>query len=137
MPCVFERELPAFVTVGMATFVEKFTVVDGRVVWGARSNWRMPDGAARTGPRDLALELSTARDQSFLRSFFLFLYHRAWLVPFLDALRASDDDALVVLQRTTGKTLGDLGAAWMTWVNESSGALPVVTASSPAPGLSL
>ena len=124
---------PPWIAIGLATLVEKHHVRAGAFDLRVRSDWRVPESALASPPRDLLVELTTARDQGFLRAFFLFLHVRGHLAPLLDRVRAGEDP-LGALGAVTSSTPRTLEAQWRRWLHEEAGALPTLAAASPYAG---
>lgn len=132
-PCALPNA-PRWLVEGVAALVEKHRLVDDdagtRFDLHFRSDWRVPESLLASPPRDLQLELSTARDQGFLRAFFLFLAERGHLAPLMERVR-NDVAATQALADVTKKGPKALEAEWRQWLHEEASRIPTLDAATP------
>lgn len=133
-PCALGSQKP-WLIMGLASLVEKHTIdaATGAFDLRHRSDWRPLDVSLTSEKRNLMKEFDKAADQSFLRSFFLYLYDESLLVPFLNEVKGGASP-IGALARVTAIPPHQIEQNWRTWLETRAQRLPVLSSARPFEG---
>lgn len=133
-PCALgTRE--TWLVMGLAALVEKHTIdaSTGAFDLRHRSDWRPFDVALSSAKRNIMQEFDKASDQSFLRSFFLYMHDEGLLTPFLNEVR-SGASPMGALARVSAIPSHQIEQNWRTWLETRASRLPVLSSAKPFEG---
>jgi hypothetical protein len=124
-----------WLVMGLASLVEKHTIdpATGAFYLKHRSDWRPLDVALQSEKRNLMKEFDRGADQSFLRSFFLYLNDENMLRPFLNEITGGASP-IGALARVTAIPPHQIEQQWRTWLETRAHALPVLRSAKPFEG---
>jgi len=133
-PCALGAMRP-WLVIGLASLVEKHTIDEttGAFELRHRSDWRPLDVELTSEKRNLMKEFDKVGDQSFLRSFFLYLADEKLLTPFLNEVKGGKSP-IGALARVTAIPPHQIEQQWRTWLETKARDIPVLTAATPFEG---
>ena len=133
LACSYPEGLPLWARQGAATFVEKFLAVEKNkhlnFSWGYRSNWRDPHVRKILDQVNLGNTLREGKQQSVIRSFFLFLHHQKLLFPLLDRLHGERGNGIDRIEQLFNQSIEVVEKRWKQWLLTSARQLPMVESS--------
>ena len=135
LACSYPEGLPLWARQGAATFVEKFLAWENKnndrldFSWGYRSNWRDPHVRKILSGVNLADVLQVGKEQSVIRSFFLYLHHRQLLFPLLDRLHGERGNGIDRIEQLLEQPMIVVEKQWKQWLLKEAIDLPKVESS--------
>lgn len=133
LACSYPEGLPLWARQGAATFVEKFLALENNdhldFSWGYRSNWRDPYVRKILSGVNLADSLRVGKEQSVIRSFFLYLHHRQLLFPLLDRLHGERGNGIDRIEQLLEQPMAVVEQQWKQWLLKDAINLPKVESS--------
>ncbi len=133
LACSYPEGLPLWARQGAATFVEKFLAWENNqhldFSWGYRSNWRDPHVRKILSRVSLADSLRSGKEQSVIRSFFIYLHHRQLLFPLLDRLHGERGNGIDRIEQLLEQPMAVVEGQWKQWLLKDALNLPKVESS--------
>lgn len=130
LDCSYPEGLPLWATQGVATFVEKFLAIEENkqlnFSWGYRSNWRDPYLRKVLDSINLNSTLQAGKQQSAIRSFFLFLHQKQLLFPLLDRLHGERSNGISRIEQLFDRPIYSVEKLWKEWVLSDALQIPMV-----------